>query len=93
MYDGHERRNEMAPRQERHVVPDKDKGDWKVVAPGAGRASARARTQAEAEQRAKEILSNIGGGEAVIHRPDGSIRDSDTVAPGNDPNPPKDTKH
>jgi len=29
--------------------------------------------------------------EVVIHRPDGTIRDSDSY--GNDPNPPKDRKH
>lgn len=78
-------------RNERHVVPDGD--GWKVVAPGGQRASARANTQAEAEARAKQILGNSGGGEAVIHRRDGRIRDSDTVPPGRDPFPPRDTKH
>ncbi|MET7281865.1 DUF2188 domain-containing protein [Kribbella sp. NPDC005582] len=77
-------------RSERHVVPDGDK--WKVVAPDADRASATARTQREAIDRAREIVRNSGGGEVIIHRPDGTIRDSDTVAPGNDPNPPKDKK-
>ncbi len=78
------------PRNERHVVHDED--GWKVVAPNADRASARTATQAEAIDRAREILANNGGGEIVIHRPDGRIRDSDTVPPGNDPNPPKDTR-
>ena len=82
----------MPSRNERHIVPDSS-GGWKVVKPGAQRASAHTNTQAEAEQRAKQILANDGGGEAVIHRPDGKIRDSDTVVPGNDPHPPKDTKH
>ncbi|GAA0950578.1 hypothetical protein GCM10009554_50700 [Kribbella koreensis] len=77
-------------RNERHVVRDGDK--WKVVAPGADRASATASTQGEAINRAREIVRNTGGGEVVIHRPDGTIRDSDTIAPGNDPNPPKDKK-
>lgn len=77
------------PRNERHVVKDGD--GWKVVKPGATRLSARTRTQAEAEVRAKQILGNDGGGEAVVHRPDGQIRKSDTVAPGNDPFPPRDT--
>lgn len=57
------------------------------------RASAHERTQAEAEKTAKKIVGNAGGGEAIIHGRDGRIRDKDTVAPGNDPNPPKDTKH
>jgi hypothetical protein len=79
-------------KNSRHVVPDKD-GGWKVVKPGGKRASARTSTQAEAERRAKEIVANQGGGEVRIHRRDGAIRDSDTVRPGNDPNPPKDKKH
>jgi hypothetical protein len=42
--------------------------------------------------RAREIVHNAGGGEVKIHGRDGRIRDSDTVAPGNDPNPPRDKK-
>jgi len=77
-------------RNERHVVREGER--WKVVKPGSDRASATADTQAAAIDRAREIVGNSGGGEVVIHRRDGSIRDSDTVAPGNDPNPPKDKK-
>jgi hypothetical protein len=76
----------------RHVVPNPD-GGWDVKAPGASRASAHADTQAAAELRAKEIVGRAGGGEVLIHRPNGQIRDSDTVAPGRDPFPPRDTKH
>ena len=82
----------MAPRNERHIVPN-PKGGWNVQKPGADRASSHHDTQAEAEARAKEILTRNGGGEAVIHDREGKIRDSDTVQPGNDPNPPKDTRH
>ncbi len=82
----------MSKTNRRHVVPDSE-GGWKVVKPGAKRASYRAKTQAEAEQRAKQIVANKGGGEVRIHRRDGKIRDSDTVKPGNDPTPPKDRKH
>lgn len=49
-------------------------------------------TQAEAIGRARDIVTNAGGGEAVIHGRDGQIRDSDTVGGGNDPFPPRDTK-
>ena len=76
----------------RHVVPNPD-GGWDVKAPHASRASSHHDTQAEAENRAKDIVQNAGGGEVRIHRPDGRIRDSDTVVPGNDPNPPRDNKH
>jgi hypothetical protein len=75
----------------RHVVPDGKR--WKVVAPKASRASSVHRTQAEAEQHAKQIVRNAGGGEAVIHGRDGRIRDSDTVSPGHDPFPPRDQRH
>lgn len=79
----------MAQRNERHVTPHPE-GGWQVRSPGSDRASARARTQEEGVARARQILQNDGGGEIVIHRPDGSIRDADTVPPGNDPNPPRD---
>jgi hypothetical protein len=77
--------------QRRHVTPHPD-GGWQVRAPGANRASVRTDTQAEAEQRARGILQNIGGGELTTQRRDGRIRDSDTVPPGRDPFPPRDTK-
>jgi hypothetical protein len=79
------------PRNERHVVPNPD-GGWDVVAPHARRASTHLDTQGEAIDRARQIVHNTGGGEVVIHRPDGSIRDSDTVPPGHDPFPPRDKR-
>ena len=78
-------------RNERHVVQAPD-GGWNVKNPGSDRASAHTDTQAQAINRARQIVGNSGGGEVVIHGRDGRIRDSDTVAPGNDPNPPKDTR-
>ena len=82
----------MANRPGRDVVPDGE-GGWKVTKPGASRPSAQAPTQNEAERRAKEIVGREGGGEVRIHRRDGRIRDSDTVPPGPDPNPPRDQRH
>jgi hypothetical protein len=79
------------PRNERHVVPDPD-GGWNVRAPGGERSSAHLPTQADAIDRAREIVGNSGGGEVVIHGRDGKIRDSDTISPGNDPNPPRDRR-
>jgi hypothetical protein len=67
-----------------HVTKRKGFSDWTVVKDKAGRASATAPTQAEAERIAKQFAANQGGGEVRIHRPDGTIRDSDTVAPGNE---------
>ena len=76
----------------RHVVPNPD-GGWDVKAPKADRASSHHDTQAEAIDRAKEIVGNAGGGEVRIHGTDGRIRDSATVKPGRDPFPPRDTRH
>jgi len=78
-------------RNERHVTRGSG-GGWNVVKPGASRASAHHDTQAGAIDRARKIVHNSGGGEVVIHNRQGQIRDSDTVAPGNDPNPPRDRK-
>lgn len=78
-------------RNQRHVVRNPT-GGWDVKKPGAQRASAHLPTQAAAEHRAKQILGNDGGGEAVIHNRRGQIRDSDTVAPGHE-GPGRDTRH
>jgi hypothetical protein len=75
----------------REVVPNPD-GGWDVKKPGASRSSAHVETQAAAVDRARQILRNDGGGEVRIHGRDGKIRDSDTVSPGNDPNPPRDRR-
>ena len=81
----------MSDNERRHVLPG-SAGGWDVTKPGASRRSAHADTQAEAIDRAREIVTNAGGGEVVIHGRDGRIRDSDTVGGGNDPLPPRDTR-
>jgi uncharacterized protein YdaT len=81
----------MSTENDRHVVKDPKEG-WKVVAPGAERASAHEKTQEDAIRRAREIVHKAGGGEVVVHGRDGRIRDSDTVPPGNDPFPPRDKR-
>jgi len=77
-----------------HVTNPKGSNDWKVIKEKADRAAAVVSTQKEAEKIAKELSANSGGGEVRIHKPNGGpIRDSDTVAPGRDPFPPRDKKH
>lgn len=75
-----------------HVIRNPH-GGWDAKAERASRASSHHRTQAEAEAAAKGYAQGVGGGEVRIHGRDGKIRDSDTVAPARDPNPPKDTRH
>ncbi len=76
-----------------HISKDKDLNKWRITKEGADRSSGFADTQQEAEKIAKELCANSGGGEVRIHGLDGKIRDSDTVAPGNDPPYIKDAKH
>jgi hypothetical protein len=81
----------MANPNDRHVVPDSD-GGWNVVKPGASRASAHLDTQSEAYARAKEIVTNAGGGEVVVHGRNGQIRNPNTIGRP-DPDPPRDKRH
>lgn len=71
----------------------KSNSGWKAQQAGASRAAGHYPTQEKAEKAAKQFSANSGGGEVRIHSRQGTIRDSDTVAPGNDPYPPKDTKN
>ena len=68
-------------------------GAWQNKRMDADKASSLHATQAEAERAAREMLRNQGGGELTTMGRDGKIRSKDTIAPGNDPNPPKDQEH
>lgn len=68
-------------------------GGWDAKRDGASRASSNSSTQREAEKDAKIFSGNSGGGEVRIKGLDNKWRDSDTVSPARDPNPPKDKKH
>ncbi len=78
-------------KNDRYVT--KHPAGWAVKGAGSKRASSIHSTQKEAENRAKKVVSNLGGGEVRIQNRQGQWRDSDTVAPGNDPFPPRDKKH
>lgn len=71
-----------------HVVPHKN--GWATKTEGASRAGVVTDTQKAAIERAREQAKRERV-EVVIHRKDGTIRDSDSY--GNDPNPPKDRKN
>ncbi len=75
-------------KKNQHVVP-KGKG-WAVKGAGNERATAIVPTQTEAIKIARVIAINQKS-EVVIHRQNGVIRDKDSY--GNDPHPPKDTRH
>jgi len=78
----------MSKDQDRTISRRED-GTWENKRNDANRASSVHDTQAEAQRAAREMLKNQGGGELTTKGVDGKIRAKDTVAPGNDPNPPK----
>lgn len=71
-----------------HVVPHGD--GWATRKEGAKRVGHTANTQQQAYDLAREQAKREHV-EVVIHRPDGTIRNSNSF--GNDTNPPRDKKH
>ena len=71
-----------------HVVPHRN--NWAVKCEGSKKVTKITKTQKDAIDFAREIAKNQQS-ELVIHRKNGKIRDKDSF--GNDPCPPKDTKH
>lgn len=82
----------MAKGRDRIVFRNQD-GDWVNKRLDAERASSKHRTQHDADQAAREMLRNQGGGEVTTKGRDGKIQSKDTIPPGNDPNPPRDREH
>lgn len=75
-------------KEDYHVVRRPE--GWGVQREGGQRASSLHRTQADAIAAGRD-LARRNQAELVIHGLNGKIRDSDSY--GNDPCPPKDTKH
>lgn len=80
-------------RSNNRTVSQRTDGSWQNRRNGAERASSLHDTQGEAAEVAREMLENQGGGELTIMGRDHKIRSKDTIPPGNDPNPPRDTEH
>jgi len=75
------------------TVSRRSDGTWANKKDGTDRASSLHQTQGAAERAAREMLENSGGGELKVKDERGKIRSKDTIPPGNDPNPPRDTEH
>jgi hypothetical protein len=82
----------MAKGRDRTVWQRAD-GSWVNKRHHAEKASSVHRTQGAAESSAKEMLERQGGGELTVIGENKKIRSKDTIAPGRDPYPPKDTEH
>lgn len=71
-------------------VYKREDGKWMNKRDDSSKAGSVHDTQGEAVSRAREMLGKSGGGELVVH---GRIRSKDTISPGRDPFPPRDTEH
>jgi hypothetical protein len=78
-------------KNDRYVV--KHGKEWAVKRAGVETPESVHAKQSDAERSAKTTVRELGGWEVRIQGRDGRWRDSDTVEPGNDPNPPRDRKH
>lgn len=67
------------------IVFRNENGDWVNKKLDSERASSLHSTQKSAEDAAREMIRNQGGGELITKGLDGKIRSKDTIAPGNDP--------
>lgn len=81
----------MSKGRDRMVYRRPD-GVWVNKRNDSDQASTVHNTQKEAEQAAREMLKNQGGGELITKGVDGKIRSKDTIAPGNDPRSIKDVE-
>lgn len=82
----------MSKGRDRTVYKRSD-GNWVNKRNDANNASSLHKTQRDAEDAARSMLTNQGGGELTTMNLQGRIRSKDTIAPGNDPNPPRDNEH
>lgn len=82
----------MSKKQDRTVYRTEE-GKWADKRNSASKAAGIYGTQKEAWDASRERLHRSGGGELTVKGRDGKIRSKDTIAPGNDPNPPKDKEH
>ena len=82
----------MSKDRDRMVYKGSD-GAWRNKRNDASRASSVHSTQKDAEAAARTMLHNQGGGELTTKGVNGRIRSKDTIAPGNDPFPPRDTEN
>lgn len=75
------------------IIYRRSDGKWVNKRIGASKAATLHDTQKDAAANAHQMITNSGGGELIIKGVNGKIRSKDTVPPGKDPLPPRDTEH
>ena len=83
-------RNLTVMRKEIHIVSNPNRGGWDAKRPNADRASKHFDTKKEAMEWSRDLAKREGL-ELIPHGTDGKIQNPNSY--GNDPCPPKDTKH
>ncbi len=81
----------MSKGKDRTVFKGPD--GWVNKRNDADRASGIHKRQSDAVKEASGMLRRQGGGELTVIGENRLIRSKDTIAPGRDPNPPKDKEH
>ena len=82
----------MSKGRDRMIYQTPD-GRWANKRNDGDRASSIHAKQSDAVATGRGMLSRQGGGELSTKGRDGQIRSKDTIAPGRDPFPPRDTEH
>jgi hypothetical protein len=75
------------------TVSKRTDGSWANKRNDSNKASSLHSTQKAAENSARTMLKNQGGGELTTQGCNGRFRSKDTISPGNDPFPARDTEH
>ena len=75
------------------TVSQRPDGTWANKRNDASKASSLHETQRAAEEAARSMLHNQGGGELTTQGRNNRWRSKDTIAPGADPYPPRDNEH
>ncbi len=83
----------MSKARDRTVYKRSSDNQWVNKRNDADKASSLHSTQNEANNAAKTMLQNQGGGERTTLGRSGKIVSKDTISPGNDPFPPRDKEH
>lgn len=82
----------MSKDRDRMVYKRAD-GKWVNKRNDSDKASSVNDTQKDADDSARKMLKKQGGGELITKGVNGKIRSKDTIPPGNDSFPPKDTEN
>jgi uncharacterized protein YdaU (DUF1376 family) len=81
------------PKGRDRTVYQRSDGEWVNKRNDSDRASSVHQTQHDANETAKAMLENQGGGELTTMGRNHRIVSKDTIPPGNDPYPPRDKEH